>query len=204
MDMKHLTMEQLEAGLEEVRRSPKDEGVVALIVRRPQSGEREVLESATLDLVEGLVGDNWRIRGSSRTTNGLGHPEMQLNVMNARTIALVAQEKERWALAGDQFYLDMDLSVENLPAGTQLAMGSAVIEITPMPHTGCKKFVARFGAEAVKFVNSPEGKALRLRGLNAKVVQPGVVHLGDRVRKVEQNGLDQGNGQKVVSLADPA
>jgi MOSC domain-containing protein YiiM len=204
MNKEHLTMEQLQAGLEEIRRSPKDEGVVSLIVRRPDTGEREVLESATLDLVEGLVGDNWRIRGSARTTNGLGHPEMQLNVMNARTIALVAQEMERWALAGDQFFLDMDLSVDNLPAGTQLAMGSAVIEITPMPHSGCKKFVERFGAEAVKFVNSPEGKTLRLRGLNAKVVQPGVVYVGDRVRKVVQDGLDQGTSQEMAALADPA
>jgi hypothetical protein len=155
-----------------------------MIVRRPDFGEREVLTEATLDLVEGLVGDNWKKRGSSNTPDNSAHPEMQLNVMNARVIALVAQEKARWALAGDQLYLDLDVSIENLPAGQQLAVGSAVIEVTPIPHTGCKKFIARYGLDSVRFVNSPIGKSLRLRGLNAKVVQPGTVKVGDVVRKI--------------------
>ena len=189
-EMRHLTLEELEVGLEEICRAPKDDGTVELIVRRPDFGEREVLTEGTLDLVEGVVGDNWRTRGSSTTSDNSANPEMQLNVMNARSIALLAQEKERWALAGDQLYLDMDLSKENLPPGQRLAVGSAVIEVTPLPHTGCKKFVARFGVDAVKFVNSPEGKSLRLRGLNAKVVQPGVVKVGDKVRKV-QNPADE-------------
>jgi MOSC domain-containing protein YiiM len=108
---------------------------------------------------------------------------MQLNVMNARAVALVAHDRERWALAGDQLYVDLDLSTDNLPPGTRLALGTAVIEVTAQPHTGCKKFVARFGAEAVKFVNSPLGKQLRLRGMNARVVRPGVIRAGDVVRK---------------------
>jgi hypothetical protein len=184
-EARQLIMAELEAGLPEVRRSPRDEGVLALIVRRPQVGEREVLAQGELDLAEGLVGDNWRTRGSSRTEDGSAHPEMQLNVINTRLIALVAQEEERWQLAGDQLFLDLDLSVENLPPGTQLAIGSAVIEVTPIPHTGCQKFVSRFGADAMKFVNSPVGKELRLRGLNARVVQPGIIHAGDRVKKIE-------------------
>lgn len=183
-EVKHLTMAELETGVELIRQAPKDGGVLDLIVRRPQSEAREVLAEGQLDLVEGLVGDNWRTRGSSRTADGSAHPDMQLNIMSSRAIALVAQTKERWQLAGDQLFLDMDLSAENLPPGTRLALGSAVIEVTPEPHTGCKKFVARFGLDAMQFVNSPIGKALRLRGLNAKVVQPGAIRVGDVARKL--------------------
>lgn len=183
-EVKHLTMAELETGVELIRQAPKDGGVLDLIVRRPQSEAREVLAEGQLDLVEGLVGDNWRTRGSSRTADGSAHPDMQLNIMSSRAIALVAQTKERWQLAGDQLFLDMDLSAENLPPGTRLALGSAVIEVTPEPHTGCKKFVARFGLDAMQFVNSPIGKALRLRGLNAKVVQPGAIRVGDVAKKL--------------------
>ncbi len=183
-DVKHLTMAELEAGLDEIRRSPKDEGLLALIVRRPQTDEREVLAEGELDLVAGLVGDNWSARGSSLTSDGASHPDMQLNIMNARVIALLAQAKERWPLAGDQLFIDLDLSAANLPPGTQLALGSAVIEVTAQPHTGCKKFVARFGLDAMKFVNSPLSKQLHLRGINAKVVQPGVIRVGDVAKKL--------------------
>ncbi|HVR29128.1 MAG TPA: MOSC domain-containing protein [Thermoanaerobaculia bacterium] len=182
--VRHLTKEELEAGLEEIRRSPQDGGTVALIVRRPRVDEREVLESATLDCEQGLVGDTWSVRGSSRVPDGSAHPEMQLNVMNARAAALVAQTRDRWPRAGDQLYLDLDLSERNLPPGTRLALGEAIIEVTPIPHTGCKKFVSRFGLEAMKFVNSPVGRELHLRGINCKVVRPGVVRVGDRVDKV--------------------
>jgi hypothetical protein len=183
VDVKHLTKEELEAGLGDILLSPKEEGVLELIVRRPREDEREVLEEGRLDLVEGLVGDSWKERGSSRTPDGSAHPDMQVNVMNSRVLALVAQGMERWRLAGDQLIVDMDLSDENLPAGTRLALGSAVIEVTAQPHTGCKKFVARFGLDAMKFVNSPEGRRLRLRGLNAKVISPGVIRAGDVIRK---------------------
>lgn len=172
-----LTTEELEAGLDEIRQSPKDAGVLQLIVRRPQTGEREVLKEGELSLVEGLVGDNWKTRGSSLTGNGSSHADMQLTIMNARLIALVAQEKDRWPLAGDQLYIDMDLSMTNLQPGTRLALGSAVIEVSAQPHNGCKKFAAHFGLDAMKFINSPMGKQLRLRGLNAKVVQPGVIRV---------------------------
>ena len=182
--LRHLTMEQLEAGLDIIRQSPKDEGVLELIVRRPRVDEREVLEEAELHPSEGLMGDSWKLRGSSRTPDGSAHPDMQLNIINARVIALVAQDRQRWQLAGDQLYLDMDLSDENLPAGTRLALGSAVIEVTPQPHTGCKKFVARFGLDAMKFVNSPLGRELHLRGINARVVQPGMIRVGQSAKKI--------------------
>ena len=181
----HLTKEQLEAGLDIIFQSPKKEGALALIVRRPVSEQREVLATATLDIIEGLVGDNWRARGCSATDDGSAHPDMQLNIMNARVINLVAQTKERWPLAGDQLYVDLDLSDENLPPGTRLAIGDAIIEVTAEPHTGCKKFVARFGLEAMKFVNSGLGKKINLRGINAKVIQSGQIATNNLVRKVD-------------------
>jgi hypothetical protein len=155
-----------------------------MIVRRPAVDEREVLEIGELDLEEGLRGDNWRARGSEMTADGSAHPDAQLNMMNSRVIALLAQDRERWQLAGDQLYVDLDLSAENLPPGSRLAIGSALIEVTALPHTGCKKFAERFGADATRFVNSSAGKELKLRGVNAKIVQPGVVRVGDAIRKV--------------------
>lgn len=180
----HLTMEELEAALDHLRQAPKDDGVLQLIVRRPEMDEREVVDEAELDPVLGLIGDNWHVRGSRRTPDGSAHPEMQINIMNARVTALVAQEKDRWSLAGDQLYIDMDLSKENLPAGSRIAVGSAVLEVSPLPHTGCHKFVSRFGLDAMKFVNSEVGKELCLRGINAKVVQGGVVKVGHTAKKV--------------------
>ena len=177
-------MQELEAALDHLREAPKDEGRLQLIVCRPDVDQREVLEQAELDPVKGLIGDNWCVRKSKRTPDGSPHPEMQINVMNARVTALVAQDKERWPLAGDQLYLDMDLSKENLPAGTRLQVGSAVIEVSPLPHTGCKKFVSRFGEDAMQFVNSELGKELCLRGINAKVVQGGVVKVGQTAKKI--------------------
>jgi len=181
--VEHLSMDALEAGLEDVRRSPADVGRVELVVRRPAEDEREVLAEGTLDCDHGLLGDTWRVRGSSRTADGSAHPDMQLNVINARLAALVAGAPERRQLAGDQLHLDLDLSVANLPPGTHLELGSAVIEVTEQPHTGCHKFAARFGQDALRFVNSPAGRALRLRGLNARVVVAGTVRPGDVVRK---------------------
>ncbi len=177
-------MAELEAGLDAVRRSPRDEGVLEMIVRRPKADEREVLTEGELDRVDGLVGDSWSARGSSRTADGSAHPDMQLNVMNSRVIDLVARGRERWPLAGDQLYIDLDLSEENLPAGTRLSLGGAVVEVTAQPHTGCKKFVARFGPDAMKFVNSEEGRRLRLRGLNAKVIAGGVIRVGQVAKKL--------------------
>ncbi len=180
----HLTMAELEAALPHIRQSPKKEGRLDLIVRRPHSHQREILLAGELNLVEGLAGDNWCFRGSSRSADGNAHPEMQLNIMNSRVIDLVAQKPERWQLAGDQLFIDLDLSGENLPPGIQVALGTAIIEVTTQPHTGCKKFVARFGLDAMKFVNSSVGRELNLRGINAKVVQAGEIKVGDVARKI--------------------
>ena len=180
----YLSTNELEAGMEHICQSPKDDCVLKMIVRRPQDDERESVDEAELTLVDGLVGDNWKVRGSKHTADGSANIEAQITVMNARVTALVAQDEQRWPLAGDQLYIDLDLSDDNLPAGTRLAIGSAVIEVSAAPHTGCKKFSARFGVEAMRFVNSAEGKQLHLRGINTKVVQAGVIHVGDSVKKV--------------------
>ena len=181
---KQMTLEELEAGLQNIGESPKSEGVVELIVRRPLTLEREILEVGELDVDEGLMGDNWKARGSKSTADGSANPEMQLTLMNSRIIQLISQGSDRWHLAGDQFFIDMDLSQENLPAGVRIAMGSAIIEVTPVPHTGCKKFIERFGVDAMRFVNSPKRKALNLRGVNAKVIQSGSVRTDGRAIKL--------------------
>jgi MOSC domain-containing protein YiiM len=178
-----MTLNHLEDSLPEIRRSPKGQGTVVMIVRRPQKGLREVVDEAELSLAEGLVGDNWKQRGNSRTSDGAADPDLQVTLMNSRVIASLAAEHERWSLAGDQLYVDLDLSMENLPAGTQLAVGSALIQISLPPHTGCGKFAERYGAEAVRFVNSALGKALRLRGVNARVLRAGTIRVGDVIRK---------------------
>ncbi len=185
LNVQHLSVTELEAGLEHIRQSPKDNGTLMMIVRRPLDDEREVIGRGELDPLQGLVGDNWKVRGSRHTPDGSANTNAQITVMNARTIALLAQAEERWSLAGDQLYIDMDLSTDNLPPGTRLVIGSAVMEVSAEPHTGCKKFSSRFGVEAMKFVNSPEGKQLHLRGINAKVIQAGAIQAGDVVKKMK-------------------
>ncbi len=155
-----------------------------MIVCRPRENERQVLAIGQLDLDKGLIGDNWKARGSWHVPGAPADPLDQITLMNARVAAAVAGSQERWVLAGDQLYVDFDLSEESAPAGTQLQIGEAIIEITPPPHTGCKKFTQRFGLEAMKFVNSQLGKQLHLRGVNARVMQPGTIQTGDRVRKL--------------------
>jgi hypothetical protein len=175
----HRTLDELEAGLPHIERSPRNGGPLRLIVRRPRAGAREVLDEAQLDVTVGLVGDTWSTRAGSRGRKPSPDPDTQLNIMNARAIALVAHSEDRWPLAGDQLYLDLDLTDDNLPPGTRLALGSSVIEVTAEPHTGCRKFAERFGVDATKFVNSKEGRRLHLRGIHAKVVQSGTIRVGD-------------------------
>ena len=180
------TYDDLTAALPLLRSAPADDGALVLVVRRPAHAEREVLAEGVLDEADGMVGDNWLSRATRRSVEEGRHLEAQLNVMSARMVGVLADDPAEQALAGDQLYLDLDISTDNLPTGARLAIGDggAVIEVTAKPHNGCAKFQRRFGEEAVAFVNSPEGKALRLRGFNARVVSGGVVRPGDRVRKV--------------------
>lgn len=183
-EVTQLKTAELEKGLDDILQSPKDGGSLELIVRRPAVDKREVLEAGRLDTSQGLVGDNWLERGCRHTPDGAADPEMQLNIMNSRVVSLVAVDADRRDLAGDQLYLDMDLSYDNLPPGTQLQIGEAIIEVTEPPHTGCKKFAARFGKDAMVFVNSGMGKKLNFRGINAKVIRSGDIKQGDVARKV--------------------
>jgi hypothetical protein len=172
-----LSFEAMEAGLAGLGPSPRDEGRLELIVRRPGTDLREVLQEAELSPEEGLAGDTWRFRGSA-------NPAAQITLMNSRVIQVLAQEPERWSLAGDQLFVDFDLGEENLPAGQRISIGDVVLEISAIPHTGCAKFTARFGSDATCFVNSPEGRKERRRGVNARVIQAGTVRQGDVIRKV--------------------
>jgi hypothetical protein len=181
--VQHFDLATLEAGLDRVRSSPKDAGRIELICRRPEIERREVIDEAVLDLQQGLVGDNWLTRGSKSTEDGSAHTDMQLTLMNARSALLIAGTPERRHLTGDQFYVDFDLSVDNLPPGTRLMLGEATIEVTAIPHRGCGKFSSRFGVDALKFVNSEVGRYLNLRGINARIVEPGVVRTGDAIVK---------------------
>ena len=180
----HLTLADLEAGLDHVRDSPKEQGVLELIVSRPEEDAREVMELADLDTKLGLVGDTWQDRPSARSADGKAHPDMQITIMNSRVAALVAQDKDRWQLSGDQLFTDLDLSAANVPPGTRISVGSAILEATDQPHTGCKKFSARFGIDALKLISSPTGKELQLRGINAKVVRSGEIKPGETVKKL--------------------
>jgi hypothetical protein len=191
----------LRASLDNILASPADVGVVELIVRRPAQGERELLDEAELSEAVGLVGDNWLERGSRQTEDGSADLARQITVMNARVAEAVALDgggegeaggggggagsggKARWAEAGDQFFVDFDITEQNLPAGTRLHLGDAVIEVSDSPHNGCAKFANRFGVDAARFVNTPATRHLRLRGMNARVVVGGSVRAGDVVRK---------------------
>ncbi|AEB44618.1 MULTISPECIES: MOSC domain-containing protein [Micromonospora] len=189
--VRHRSMDEIMAGLHLVRQSPRAAGTLALAVRRPAVDAREVLSEAELDASVGLLGDSWGQRPSKRTPDRSPHPDMQLNVINSRFIELIAgADRDAWALAGDQLYVDLDLSVEALPAGTRLAIGDrAVIEVTDQPHNGCAKFAARFGRDAHKVVWTEEGQRLRLRGLNARVVVGATIRVGDAIRQLPPGQL---------------
>lgn len=179
----HPSSAELDVGLPHVLASPADRGTVELVLRRPATDEREVLEVARLEVGVGVVGDNYLERGSSSTPDGAAHPEAQLNIMNSRAVDLVAAgDRERWPLAGDQFFVDLDLTTENLPVGTRLQIGSAVIEVAAKPHNGCAKFRDRFGVDAARWVN--QSREQRRRGLCATVVEAGEVRPGDAVTKL--------------------
>jgi MOSC domain-containing protein YiiM len=179
----HLSLKELQDGLAEVLRSPKDRGVLKAIVIRPATDARVSLPQCELSPKGGVHGDNWARGCWMSLPDGRPHPDVQVTIMNARTIALIARDEARWPLAGDNLFADLDLSAENLPPGTRLSVGSALLEITAVPHKGCRKFAARYGVDATRFVNSKDGLRLHLRGIYARIVERGVVAVGDMVEK---------------------
>jgi hypothetical protein len=176
----HRTADQLTAALDGIARSPRDRGTVELLVTRPADGERAVTTEVTLDAKLGVVGDNWSVRPSKRTPDGSPSLPRQVTLMNIRAVRAIADE-DRWPLAGDQLYVDLNLGYENLPPGTRLRIGTALVEVSVEPHTGCAKFTERFGSEATRWLNTETGRALNLRGINARVIEGGVVRKGDVV-----------------------
>lgn len=182
--LQYAELTSLEGSLDHIRAAPADLGTLELIVRRPAEDEREIVTEARLDLNDGLEGDTWRQRGSSRTPDGGPNPDAQLTLMNSRAAVAIAGERERWALVGDQLYVDLDISRANLPPGSRVQIGQAVIEFSEPPHTGCAKFSGRYGVDAMKFVNSPVGRELRLRGANCRVVVAGTIRTGDTIKKL--------------------
>lgn len=181
MNEYHAAAEELSAAWDWVEQSPQDSGKLDMIVARPEIGERVVLTVGELNLETGLVGDNWLVRGSKKTEDGRAHPDQQVLLMNSRAIQALTQDRQRWPLAGDQLYVDLNLSGENLPAGTQLVVGTAILEVTTVPHTGCQKFTERFGHAAIRWVNSPEGRQQCLRGICTRIIQPGRIQEGDEI-----------------------
>ena len=184
MSAPHPTLAELEAQLGGILESPRDGGRLERIVRRPAPDERETLAEARLDEREGLLGDDWKHRAARKQPGAEPSVLNQLTLMSSRVAQAVALDVERWGLAGDQLYVDLDLSEANLPAGTRLSLGGCLLEVTAEPHLGCKKFAARFGADALVFVNGQARRALRLRGVHARVVQSGLVRVGDRVQRL--------------------
>jgi hypothetical protein len=179
------TTAALEASLDHLLAAPAEAGTLEMIVRRPDTGVRELLEEGVLDEVGGLLGDNWLSRATSRAIADGRHLDAMITVMSARMVGLLADTADAQALAGDQLYVDLDISHDNLPAGNRIAIGDdAVLEVSAKPHAGCKKFLARFGADALAFVNGDPGSRLRLRGLNARVVHGGTIRPGDVVRRI--------------------
>jgi hypothetical protein len=179
------TTASLEAALDLLRAAPTENGTLEMIVRRPEVGVREVVADGLLDEADGLLGDNWLSRITSRAVAEGRHLDAMITVMSARMVGLLAETADVRALAGDQLYVDLDLSHDNLPAGSRIAIGDdAVLEVSAKPHAGCKKFLARFGEDALAFVNSEVGSRMRLRGLNARVVHGGAIRHGDVVRRL--------------------
>ena len=168
----------------DVEASPRDRGVLRTIVRRPERDRREVVGEATLDLETGVVGDDWLARGSSTTPDGRANPDSQLTIMSVRVLAAVEPDASRWPLAGDNLLVDLDLSVANLPPGARIQIGETELVISETPHTGCAKFSGRFGGDALRWINSPLGRDLRFRGVNARVVRGGLVRVGDVILTV--------------------
>ncbi|MDA1190559.1 MAG: MOSC domain-containing protein [Candidatus Poribacteria bacterium] len=184
MEIAHLTTEQIEAKLDWIQSAPTDNGTLEGICIRPASNERVELERCRLSPKLGVEGDSWARKCWKTLADGSPDPDVQVTIMNARAIEVMAGSRDRWKWAGDQLFADFNVGVDNLQPGDRVRIGDALLEITAEPHNGCDKFKDRFGLDALKYVNSPDGKSLRLRGIYARIVEEGVINVGDTIRKV--------------------
>ncbi|HSM34666.1 MAG TPA: MOSC domain-containing protein [Anaerolineae bacterium] len=182
--MVYRTVDELEAGMAMLLGSPTEAGTLRLVVRRPGKGQREIVEVGQLDTDVGLVGDDWVNRPGSHSDKP--SPYAQVTMMNARVAELISGDPDpaAWAQCGDQLYLDLDLSEANMPAGSRVGIGEAVLEIQAEPHTGCLQFRQWWGADALRFISTDRGRQMRMRGANAIVLQSGLVRPGDIARKL--------------------
>lgn len=183
--MEYLTTEQLEAELVHVLASPRDQGKLEAIVVRPVEDGRQVCSHAYLSAEGGVKGDRWVTSSSRRLPDGRPDPQVQVSLMNARLLRMLAGSEERISLAGDNLVVDLDLSEANMPVGQRLSAGEAVLEITDVPHTGCQKFAQRFGPDAVRFVNAVDRHSLHLRERYARILKAGTLRVGDTLRKLQ-------------------
>lgn len=181
---RHLTRAELAAALPQVTAGPKDHGELKAIFVRPGPGQRLDVSSVAISSAGGLEGDHWAKGCWKSLPDGSPDPDVQVFIMNARFLDLIAQERSHWASCGNSFVADMDLGADNLPVGTRLKAGSAELEITAVPGTGCEAFIEWYGRDACVFVNTGEGKKNRLRGVYARVVKDGVVRIGDTLTKI--------------------
>lgn len=182
--IEHRSFSDLQAGLEKIKKSPNDNGMLYMIVVRSMKRERAVPWYCNLAPEFGLEGDHWSQGSWKSLPDGSPDPQVQVTLMNSRCLDLIATSKERWPLAGDNLIVDMDLSASNLKPGQKLSIGSAILEVSDIPHTGCMKFRDRFGVEALRFVSTKEARELRLRGVFARVVKAGEIRIGDHLKKI--------------------
>ena len=183
--IEHPSLDILEAGLEHIRNSPTDNGLLHMIVVRPEKKQRSTPEHCLLSSKGGAEGDHWAKGCWKSLPDGSPDPDVQITIMNSRCLELISSSPSQWPLAGDNLIADLDLGVHNLKPGQKLSVGTTILEITAVPHTGCDNFKVRFGLDSLKFVSTKAGKELRLRGIYARIIQDGEIRIGDRLKKVD-------------------
>jgi hypothetical protein len=180
---KHRTRAEIEAGIGPVLQSPAEGAAVEALFSRPAPGKRLDLPALEVSVSGGIAGDHWSLGCWKTLPDGSPDPDVQVSLMNRRMLHLIAGARDNWARAGNNIIVDMDLSIDNLPIGQRLRVGTAELEIGPVANTGCDFFIERYGRDACVFVNTGIAKQKRLRGVYARVVKDGQIRIGDIIRK---------------------
>ena len=179
MALHRLSTSEIEKKIDRIAQSPRDLGTLECIVLRLPNEKRETPQEAVVSPDGGLHGDRWRM---AKSPNQRG----QISMMNASFQRTIAGDEDRMTLAGDNLLVDLDLNKDNLPTGARLRIGSSVVEVTDLPHTGCSKFERRYGIDALNFTSSHTHKFQRLRGLFVRTIKPGLIRVGDTIIKIQQ------------------